>query len=143
MQTKTEGKIRIRRRVLSFFKLFLLHYTFSSLPSLPSLSPSYVLTCKWPLDIKQRKTNLQSTTPEYLDNKEDPRRGIAGLLFVFSFMGNFHTICCNYCTNLYSHKQCPSYPFTSHLHIGFDYIFFITVTFKILCLQCLAQTHRN
>ena len=33
-----------------------------------------VLTHKWLLDIKQRITNLQSITPENLDNKEDPKR---------------------------------------------------------------------
>ena len=32
----------------------------------------YVLTHKWLLDLKQRKTSLQSTTSEKLDNKEDP-----------------------------------------------------------------------
>lgn len=55
-------------------------------------------------------------------------------------MGNFHAICCSDCTNLYSHKQCPSYPFTSPLlHIGFDYIFFIIVPLKNIYHQCLAH----
>ena len=39
---------------------------------------SYVLTHKWLLDIKQRKTSLQFTIPENLDNKEDPKRDIHG-----------------------------------------------------------------
>ena len=39
---------------------------------------SYVLTHKWFLDIKQRKTSLQSTTPKNLNNKEDPKRDIHG-----------------------------------------------------------------
>ena len=33
---------------------------------------------KWVLGIKQRKTNLHSTTQENLDNKEDPKRDIYG-----------------------------------------------------------------
>ena len=35
-----------------------------------------VLTYKWLLDIKQRKTSLQFTIPENLENKEDPKRDI-------------------------------------------------------------------
>ena len=31
------------------------------------------------LDIKQRKTSLLSTTPDNLDNKEDPKRDILDL----------------------------------------------------------------
>ena len=38
----------------------------------------YVLTHKWLLDIKQRKTNLQFTIPENLDNNEEPKRDIHG-----------------------------------------------------------------
>ena len=34
----------------------------------------YVLTHKWVLDVKYRKTNLQFTALERLDNKEDPKR---------------------------------------------------------------------
>ena len=33
---------------------------------------------KWLLDIKQRKISLQFTTPENLDNKEDPKRDLHG-----------------------------------------------------------------
>ena len=32
-----------------------------------------MLIHKWFLDIKQRKTSLQATTSENLDNKEDPK----------------------------------------------------------------------
>ena len=39
---------------------------------------SYVLTLKWLLDIKQIKNSLQTTIPENLDNKEDPKRDIHG-----------------------------------------------------------------
>ena len=38
----------------------------------------YVVTHKWLLDMKQRKTSLQFTTPENLDNKEDLKRDIHG-----------------------------------------------------------------
>ena len=38
----------------------------------------YVLTHKWILDVKQRITRLQSTTPEKLGNKEDPKRDMHG-----------------------------------------------------------------
>ena len=36
----------------------------------------YSLTHKWLLDIMQRKTSLQFTTLEMLNNKEDPKRDI-------------------------------------------------------------------
>ena len=39
---------------------------------------SYVFTHKWLLDIKQRKYSLQFTTPENLDNKENPKRDMHG-----------------------------------------------------------------
>ena len=40
--------------------------------------PRHVLTHKWILDLKQRITRLQSTTPEKLGNKEDPKRETHG-----------------------------------------------------------------
>ena len=44
----------------------------------PERQISYVLTYKWILDIKQRKTSLQFTIPENLDNNEDPKRDTHG-----------------------------------------------------------------
>ena len=38
----------------------------------------YVLTHKWLLDIKKRKTSLQFTIPDNLDNKENPKKDIHG-----------------------------------------------------------------
>lgn len=43
----------------------------------PERQVYYVLTQKWLLDIN-RKTSLQSTTVENLDNKEEPKRDIYG-----------------------------------------------------------------
>ena len=37
-----------------------------------------VITHKWLLDIKRRKTSLWATTPEKLDNSEDTKRYIHG-----------------------------------------------------------------
>ena len=50
----------------------------SEVNSDPEKQISYVLTHKWLLDIKQRKTNLQFTTPENPDNKKDPKKDIHG-----------------------------------------------------------------
>ena len=44
----------------------------------PERQISYVLTHKWLLDIKQRKTSLQFTIPENLDNNEISQRDING-----------------------------------------------------------------
>ena len=38
----------------------------------------YILTHKWLLDVKQRITRLEPTTPEKLVNKENPKKDIHG-----------------------------------------------------------------
>ena len=43
-----------------------------------------VLTHKWLLVIKQRKTSLQFRIPENLDNKQDPKRNIYDLIYLRS-----------------------------------------------------------
>ena len=42
----------------------------------PDRQRQYVLTHKWVLDIKQRKTSLESMIPEKTGNKENPKRDI-------------------------------------------------------------------
>ena len=42
----------------------------------PERQPWYVLTHKWILGVKEKITNLQSTIPEKLGNKENPKRDI-------------------------------------------------------------------
>ena len=44
----------------------------------PGRQISHVLTDKWLLDRKQRKTRLQFIIPENLDNNEGPKRDIHG-----------------------------------------------------------------
>ena len=44
----------------------------------PERQIKYAFTHKWLLDVMQRKTSLQVTSPEKLDNKEDPKRDVHG-----------------------------------------------------------------
>ena len=53
------------------------HHTEWSNPD-PERQLLYVLTHKWLLDIKQKKTSLQFTIPENVDNKEHPKRDVHG-----------------------------------------------------------------
>ena len=45
---------------------------------------SYILTHKWLLDIKQRKTSLQFTISENLNNKKNPKETYMDLIYMGS-----------------------------------------------------------